>query len=171
MTVQKYLVPHLKPPNSSILEEDKDALTAKYDEVAEMLSSLDAETKSIKAGVEEQRKAVEEGVREVEEAVKAMREADKGRNEEMQRIKEDVDAMKEQLPKVSLRGSIVSVACATMHGNDSRTSKGSEPFSGLIRPATSRCHFGSASRKSPKAYSDGPAEGQCRERDKRMNGN
>lgn len=98
---QKYLMPHLQPPNQTILESDRDELTAKYDEVAAQLAALDGETKAVKAGLEQQREAVERGIKDVEEAVKVMRDNDKRRNDDMDAVKSEVDSMKDQLPMVS----------------------------------------------------------------------
>lgn len=98
---RKYLVPHLQPPNQTILESDRDELTAKYDEVAAQLAALDGETKAVKAGLEQQKEAVERGIKDVEEAVKVMRDNDKRRSDDMDAVKSEVDSMKEQLPAVS----------------------------------------------------------------------
>lgn len=97
---RKYLFPHLQPPNQHILEEDRDALTAKYDEVAAQLAALDAETKAVKAGVEEQREAIEKSIQEVEDTVKSLREADKKRADDMDTVKSEVDAMKDSLARM-----------------------------------------------------------------------
>jgi peroxin-14 len=97
---RKYLFPHLQPPNQHILEEDRDALTAKYDEVAAQLAALDAETKAVKAGVEEQKEAIEKSIQEVEDTVKSLREADKRRADDMDTVKSEVDAMKDSLARM-----------------------------------------------------------------------
>lgn len=97
---RKYLFPHLQPPNQTVLEEDRDALTARYDEVAAQLATLDAETKAVKAGVEEQKEAIEKSITEVEDTVKALREADKRRADDMDVVKSEVDAMKDSLARM-----------------------------------------------------------------------
>lgn len=97
---RKYLMPHLQPPNQTVLEEDKDALTARYDEVAAQLAALDAETKAVKAGVEEQREKIEQSIADVQQTVKAMRDADKRRSDDMDTVKSEVDAMKESMARM-----------------------------------------------------------------------
>lgn len=97
---RKYLFPHLQPPNQTVLEEDKDALTAKYDEVAAQLSALDAETKAVKQGIEAQREAVEKSIKEVEDTVRTMRDADKKRGKDMDDVKSDVETMKRDMERM-----------------------------------------------------------------------
>lgn len=99
---RKYLFPHLQPPNQTILEADRDALTAKYDEVAAQLSALDSETRAVKAGIEEQKESIDKSIREVEETITLLRISDKKRAEEMENVKNEVDGMKESLARVSV---------------------------------------------------------------------
>ncbi|UZJ52309.1 hypothetical protein CBS101457_001629 [Exobasidium rhododendri] len=94
---RKFLFPHLQPPNQTILEEDRNALTAKYDEVAAQLSALDAETKAVKAGIEEQKESIEKSIKDVEETIVMLRQSDKKRADEMENIKSEVEGMKSSL--------------------------------------------------------------------------
>lgn len=98
---KKYLLPHLQPPNQTILEEDRDALTAKYDEVAAHLNAIDAETKAVKAGIEEQKETIEKSIKEVEETISMLRQSDKKRGDDMENVKNEVEAMKSSLATVS----------------------------------------------------------------------
>lgn len=104
---RKYLFPHLQPPNQTILEADRDALSAKYDEVAAQLSALDVETKAVKAGIEEQKESIDKSIREVEETITLLRISDKKRAEEMENVKSEVDGMKESLARVSSTKSLL----------------------------------------------------------------
>lgn len=97
---RKYLMPHLQAPNQTILEEDRDALTAKYDEVAQQLAALDQETKAVKQGIEEQRENIERSIKDVEETVKSLRENDKRHGDDMDTIKSEVDGMKESMARM-----------------------------------------------------------------------
>lgn len=97
---RKYLFPHLQPPNQTILESDRDALTAKYDEVAAMLSQLDAEQKAIKTGLEEQRSSVDAELKKVEAAMEEVRLGEKQRKEEMDRVRNEVETIKREMPKL-----------------------------------------------------------------------
>lgn len=101
VSFQKYLLPHLQPPNASALETDHDSLTAKYDEVAAQLAALDQETKAVRLGIDQQKEIVENSIKEVEVAVREMRDGDKLREEEMRKVKEEVEGIRESLPKVS----------------------------------------------------------------------
>lgn len=98
--LQKYLFPHLQPPNQTILESDRDALTAKYDEVAAMLSQLDAEQKAIKTGLETQRENVDAELKKVESALEEVRLGEKQRKEEMDRVRTEVETIKREMPKL-----------------------------------------------------------------------
>ncbi|CAO1612788.1 unnamed protein product [Parajaminaea phylloscopi] len=97
---RKYLFPHLQPPNQTILESDRDALTAKYDEVAATLAELDAETRAVKEGLEQQKSAIDAELKQVESALEQLRSGERARKEEMERVGREVDAMKRELPKM-----------------------------------------------------------------------
>lgn len=91
----------MQPPNQTILESDRDALTAKYDEVAATLSQLDTETRAVKLGLEEQKSSIDKELKAVEEALQQLKDGEKHRKEEMERISREVDGMKRDMPKVS----------------------------------------------------------------------
>lgn len=99
-TRQRYLFPHLQPPNQTILESDRDALTAKYDEVAAMLAELDAETRAVKEGLERQKFVIEAELKQVEDAMQQLRSGEKVRKEEMERVAREVDSMKRDMPRM-----------------------------------------------------------------------
>ncbi|KAJ9478748.1 Peroxisomal membrane protein PEX14 [Pseudozyma hubeiensis] len=94
---KKYLMPHLQPPNANVLEADLDSLTAKYDEVANQLQALDAQTLAVKQGLDEQKAEVEKSIKEVEDCVKSVRENEKRRDGELDRIKDDVEGIRKEL--------------------------------------------------------------------------
>lgn len=62
---QKYLLPALKPPSESELTAAQEALTAKYDEAAAILASLQEETSEIKQSLGDQCTKVDEAVGQV----------------------------------------------------------------------------------------------------------
>ncbi|CAO1621267.1 unnamed protein product [Sympodiomycopsis kandeliae] len=97
---RKYLFPHLQPPNQTILESDRDALTAKYDEVAAMLNQLDLEQKAIKTGLDEQRDNVDAELKKVEAALEEVRAGEKQRKEDMDRVRNEVETIEREMPKL-----------------------------------------------------------------------
>lgn len=97
---QRYLFPHLQPPNQTILESDRDALTAKYDEVAAALAQMDAETRAVKQGLEQQKTSIDAELQQVENALEQLRSGEKARKEDMDRIAREVDAMKREMPRM-----------------------------------------------------------------------
>jgi peroxin-14 len=98
--LQKYLVPYLKPPSSTVYEDDKDALTAQFDAAEALLKEIQAETAAMRVAVEDQQQRVDEVTADVKEAVKEMREGETRTRDEMREIREEINSIREMLPKV-----------------------------------------------------------------------
>ena len=99
---QKYLVPYLKPPSSTVYEDDKDALTAQFDAAEALLKEIQAETAAMRSAVEEQQQKVEEVTTEVKSVVKEMKESEIRSRDEMREIREEINSIREMLPKVRI---------------------------------------------------------------------
>ncbi|GAA98833.1 uncharacterized protein L969DRAFT_95511 [Mixia osmundae IAM 14324] len=97
---RKYLFPALQPPTSSALTEAQDALTAKYDEAAAVLSSLEADTEALKSAFDEQSAKLDVTVKEVTVAVKAIKEKEEEREDDMRQIRDEIDAIKDMIPRM-----------------------------------------------------------------------
>ncbi|KAL8283952.1 hypothetical protein RQP46_005065 [Phenoliferia psychrophenolica] len=95
---QKFLLPHLQPPNESDLEAAQKALEAKYDEAAELLKHLQTSTDSLTVSLDEQKAVVEADLVEVRKAVAEMREGEKRREEWAKGVGEQVDDVLKSLP-------------------------------------------------------------------------
>lgn len=100
--VQKYLVPHLRPPTSTAYEEDRDALTAQFDAAEALLKEIQSETAAVRQAVEEQKVKIDQTTQEVEGVVKEMREGEAKTRDEMREIREEINSIREMLPKVWL---------------------------------------------------------------------
>ncbi|KAL7004920.1 peroxisomal membrane protein pex14 [Cystobasidiomycetes sp. EMM_F5] len=91
---RKYLVPALAPPSQTELQAAQDALTAKYDEAAAILESLQSDTQHIKQTLDEQTAKVEESVERVTQALDGVQEKERVRDEELDKIKDEVAALR-----------------------------------------------------------------------------
>ncbi|KLO20205.1 hypothetical protein SCHPADRAFT_992296 [Schizopora paradoxa] len=97
---RKYLMPHLKPPSSTVYEEDRDALAAQFDVAEALLKEIQEETREVKESVEAQKVKVDQAAEDVEAAVKDMREGEIRTRDEMREIREEVNSIRDMLPKM-----------------------------------------------------------------------
>ncbi|KAK9893376.1 hypothetical protein P389DRAFT_147859 [Cystobasidium minutum MCA 4210] len=97
---RKYLLPALKPPSESELTTAQEALTAKYDEAAAILASLQEETTEIKQSLGEQCNKVDEAVGQVGETLESMKEREKERDEEIKNMRDEVDTLKSLIERM-----------------------------------------------------------------------
>lgn len=104
-TCQKYLLPHLRPPEVTAYEEDRDALTAQFDAAEALLKEIQAETTAVRTAVEEQKERVDKVTSEVEAAAKEIRDGEAKTRDEMREIREEVNNVREILPKVGSSSS------------------------------------------------------------------
>lgn len=98
---QKYLLPALQPPSESELTAAQEALTAKYDEAAAILASLQEETSEIKQSLGDQCTKVDEAVGQVGDTLESLKEREKERDEEIKNMRDEVDTLKSLIERVS----------------------------------------------------------------------
>lgn len=98
---QKFLLPHLQPPSQTDLEASQAALTAKYDEAAELLRSLQTSTDVLAQSLDDQKAQVENELAEVKAALEEVRQGERQRNTQMDKVASQVDDIVKQLPQVS----------------------------------------------------------------------
>lgn len=110
---RKYIYPHLQPPNQSVLEEEREALASKYDEVAVHLEELDQTTEAMSQGLATQRSAIEESVREVNEFVAESRAREEQRDKDLDQMKTDIESMREELAGMLDRSRKSSITALT----------------------------------------------------------
>lgn len=115
--MQKYLLPHLQPPNSTAYEADRDALTAQFDAAEALLKEIQLETAAVRTAVEEQKEQVDKTTNDVQLVVKEMRDGEVKTRDELREIREEVNNVREMLPKVPLRYCVFT---ATNHPSDDR---------------------------------------------------
>ncbi|WFD18204.1 peroxisomal membrane protein pex14 [Malassezia caprae] len=91
---RRYLYPHLQPPNQTALEEERDALAAKYDEVALHLEELDQTTEAMSQGLAAQQAAIAESVQGVNDMVADARTREEQRDKDMEKMRDDVEELR-----------------------------------------------------------------------------
>jgi peroxin-14 len=97
---QKYLLPFLQPPNSTVYEEDRDALTVQFDAAEAILKDIQSESAAVRVAVEEQKTMIDKTTANVEAVVKEMRDGENRTRDEMREIRDEVNNVREMLPKV-----------------------------------------------------------------------
>ncbi|KAL0072040.1 peroxisomal membrane protein pex14 [Marasmius tenuissimus] len=97
---KKYVQPHLQPPDTTVYEGDRDALTAQFDAAEALLKEIQSETAAIRTAVEDQKERVDKTVRDVEAVVTEMRQGETTTRDEMREIREEIDTIREMLPKM-----------------------------------------------------------------------
>ncbi|KAF8832410.1 hypothetical protein HHX47_DHR1001399 [Lentinula edodes] len=96
----KYLSPHLQPPETTVYEGDRDALTAQFDAAEVLLKEIQSETAAVKQAVQDQKEKVDKTTRDVEAVVSEMRSAEARARDEMREIREEVNTIRDMLPKM-----------------------------------------------------------------------
>lgn len=94
-------MPALAPPSQTELQAAQDALTAKYDEAAAILRTLQDETEHIRSTLDEQVTKVDETVDKVIEVLEEVKEHDRDREEEFTKVRDEVDALRGLMDRVS----------------------------------------------------------------------
>lgn len=100
MIHQKYLLPHLQPPNSTAYEQDRDLLAKQFDEAEALLREIQAETAAVRAAMENQKEQVEKATKEIDELVGEMRKGELKTRDEMREIREEINNIRDMMPKV-----------------------------------------------------------------------
>ncbi|KAJ3823617.1 peroxisomal membrane anchor protein conserved region-domain-containing protein [Lentinula raphanica] len=96
----KYLSPHLQPPETTVYEDDRDALTAQFDVAEALLKEIQAETMAVKQAVEEQKEKVDKTTKDVEAVVSDMRIAEARTRDEMREVRDEINTIRDMLPKM-----------------------------------------------------------------------
>jgi hypothetical protein len=110
---QKYLFPHLQPPNTTAYEADRDALTAQFDAAAVLLADIQAETAAVRAAVDAQQARVEAATDAAQAAVAALRSGEAATRDELREIRSEVDSVRAMLPKVRALAPLLPTAPLT----------------------------------------------------------
>ncbi|KAJ3719849.1 peroxisomal membrane anchor protein conserved region-domain-containing protein [Lentinula raphanica] len=97
---KKYLSPHLQPPETTVYEDDRDALTAQFDAAEALLKEIQAETMAVKQAVEEQKEKVDKTTKDVEAVVSDMRIAEARTRDEMREVRDEINTIRDMLPKM-----------------------------------------------------------------------
>ncbi|KAE9411039.1 hypothetical protein BT96DRAFT_846858 [Gymnopus androsaceus JB14] len=97
---KKYLSPHLQPPDTTVYEDDRDALTAQFDAAEALLKEIQSETAAVKQAVEEQKEKVDKTTKDVENVVSEMREAESKARDEMREVRDEINTIRDMLPKM-----------------------------------------------------------------------
>ncbi|KAK2461859.1 hypothetical protein APHAL10511_006322 [Amanita phalloides] len=97
---KKYLLPHLRPPDATAYEQDRDALNAQFDAAELLLKEIQSESHAVRTAVEEQRVAIEKTTQDVQAVVIEMREGEQKTRDEMREIRDEINNIREMLPKM-----------------------------------------------------------------------
>ncbi|KAF9069112.1 peroxisomal membrane anchor protein conserved region-domain-containing protein [Rhodocollybia butyracea] len=97
---KKYLSPHLQPPDTTVYEDDRNALTAQFDAAEALLKEIQSETTAVKQAVEEQKEKVDKTTKDVEAVVLEMRGAEIRARDEMREVRDEINTIREMLPKM-----------------------------------------------------------------------
>ncbi|KAJ3787999.1 peroxisomal membrane anchor protein conserved region-domain-containing protein [Lentinula aff. detonsa] len=97
---KKYLSPHLQPPETTVYEDDRNALTAQFDAAETLLKEIQSETATVKQAVEDQKEKVDKTTKDVEAVVSEMRNAEAKARDEMREIRDEVNTIRDMLPKM-----------------------------------------------------------------------
>jgi peroxin-14 len=97
---KKYLSPHLQPPDTTVYEDDRDALTAQFDAAEALLKEIQTETSEVKQAVQEQKEKVDKATKDVEAVVSEMREAEFRARDEMREVRDEINTIRDMLPKM-----------------------------------------------------------------------
>lgn len=110
---RRYLYPHLQPPNQTVLEEERDALAAKYDEVAMHLEELEQTTEAMSQGLADQQTAIQESVRGVNDLVAESRVREEQRDKDLEQMKSEIESMREEFTHMLDRSRKSSITALT----------------------------------------------------------
>jgi len=94
--MQKYLIPHLTPPSSSILQSSQSSLQEQHEESLQLLRELQTTITDF----DDQKKRVDEELEKVRGMVRRMEEAERDRRGKEREIETEVRKMKDNLPKL-----------------------------------------------------------------------
>ncbi|KAF8314977.1 hypothetical protein DL93DRAFT_2079617 [Clavulina sp. PMI_390] len=97
---RKYLLPHLQPPSATAYEADHDALTAQFDEVAKLISSIETETAAQRTALDDQKDKVDSAIDKLQLAINETREAENKTKAELREIRDEVNNVRDMLPKM-----------------------------------------------------------------------
>ncbi|KAJ2913401.1 hypothetical protein MD484_g7033, partial [Candolleomyces efflorescens] len=97
---QKYLLPHLQPPEATAYEQDRDALNAQFDAAEALLKEIQSETAAVRVAVEEQKSRVDQTTEDVKAVVTQMREGELKTRDEIREVREEVNNIREMLPRM-----------------------------------------------------------------------
>lgn len=103
----------MQPPNKSVLESERDELTAKYDEVALHLEELDQTTEAIRQGLDEHQTAIQKSVAGVNEMIEQVRTREEQREKDFEKVKAEVEEMREEFTAMLNRSRKSQISALT----------------------------------------------------------
>jgi peroxin-14 len=96
------LLPHLQPPSATAYEADQLALTAQFDEIAKLVTSIESDTSSQRTLLDEQREKVDGALDKLQIAIRETKDAEARTKADLREIREEVNNVRDMLPKVRL---------------------------------------------------------------------
>lgn len=99
--IQKFLFPHLQPPNQTQYEADVSALNVQFDAIEQKLKDMQTDVDATRKAAETQRDRISSVADNVESNLTAVKESERKNRDDMREIREEVDIIRDMLPKVS----------------------------------------------------------------------
>ena len=150
---QRYLYPHMQPPNQTVLEAERDELTAKYDEVALHLEELDQTTEAIRQGLDEHQTAIQQSVAGVNEMIEQVRTREEQREKDFEKVKAEVEEMREEFTSMLNRSRKSQISALTDLQGELKSLRSLLVSRGGLaaQPATSSSENANEGEKAPPA--------------------
>lgn len=101
LTIQKYLLPHLRPPSTTTFQQTSSSLSDQFAEADRLLNDLQASTSKLQETLDSDRERVTAVVEGVEEATRMVKEGEEKWREEMREVRGEVESLRELVPRVS----------------------------------------------------------------------
>ncbi|CED83215.1 Peroxisomal membrane anchor protein (peroxin) [Phaffia rhodozyma] len=98
--IKHYILPHLKPPPTSIFTQTSQAIQAQFESLTTSLQALVTSTEQLKAELEQDRDRVRGLVEEVERTLSQVRKREEEERSWREEVIGEVEGIKEELPKM-----------------------------------------------------------------------
>ncbi|KAI3627275.1 PEX14 [Malassezia furfur] len=148
-----------RPPNQTVLEAERDELTAKYDEVALHLEELDQTTEAIRQGLDEHQTAIQQSVAGVNEMIEQVRTREEQREKDFEKVKAEVEEMREEFTSMLNRSRKSQISALTDLQGELKSLRSLLVSRGGLaaQPATSSSENANEGEKAPPAPRAAPS--------------
>lgn len=110
---KKYLLPALRPPTQTELEEAQTRLEQKYDEISGILQTIQTDTEIVKNEMTQQTEKLGQAIKEVESAIDECLSGEIKRDEELMKIQSEVDGLRTSMKQMMQSNKEAQTAAIT----------------------------------------------------------